>query len=141
MGSVNSYGAYVVEDGCVLMVSGAAGGLSFPKGHIEPGESPKRAAEREVLEETGIAVEVDTSRAWIVPSATPGDKRSVTFYLARSLEGRKEPVPHEVREALWVPLDQAADRVKFGPDRTMWRAALIYWRRQQAQAARKRQKR
>lgn len=132
MDTVNSYGAYVIEDGCVLMVSGANGGLSFPKGHVEGGETPKDCAEREVREETGVSVVVDTKYAWIVPDANPGESRSVTFYLGRSLEGKKKPVPgDDVAEALWVPVDEAADRIRFRPDLNMWRGALIHWRRQQ----------
>lgn len=138
MDIVNSYGAYVIEDGCVLMVSGANGGLSFPKGHIEEGETPKEAAEREVREETGIAAEVDTKYAWVVPNAFPNDGVTVTFYLGRSLEGKKDPVPHEVTEARWVPLDQAAELIKYRPDKSMWRGALIHWKRKQRALERRR---
>jgi 8-oxo-dGTP diphosphatase len=54
--------AVVLRDGQVLLVErgkGAARGMwSFPGGHIEPGERASVAAEREVLEETGIAMQL-----------------------------------------------------------------------------------
>jgi len=33
--------------------------VSFPKGHVEPGETESQTAEREILEETGLRVRVD----------------------------------------------------------------------------------
>ena len=37
-----------------------AGHYSMPKGHVEPGESEAETAEREIGEETGLAVTADT---------------------------------------------------------------------------------
>ena len=33
---------------------------SFPKGHVEAGETERQTAEREIFEETGVRVRVDT---------------------------------------------------------------------------------
>ena len=44
----------VVRGSEVLLRRTADGHWIFPKGHVEPGESPAQAAEREVLEETGV---------------------------------------------------------------------------------------
>ena len=56
-----SCGALVVrrdeEDGkqYLLMIRHKLGGhRSFPKGHMEPGETESQTAEREILEETGL---------------------------------------------------------------------------------------
>lgn len=39
----------------ILLVGvGLENGLSFPKGHVKPNETPKEAAKREVREETGL---------------------------------------------------------------------------------------
>src|SRR3990167_8531520 len=38
----------------VLLISDSKGRWTIPKGHIEEGESPRRAAEREIREETGL---------------------------------------------------------------------------------------
>lgn len=38
------------------------GGWEMPGGHVEPGESPRRAAEREFLEESGRRIEIVASR-------------------------------------------------------------------------------
>ena len=52
--------AFAVHEGCVLLKRHAAGGDRFAGlwngigGHIEPGEDIRRAARRELFEETGI---------------------------------------------------------------------------------------
>jgi len=38
----------------VLLISDSKGRWTIPKGHIEEGETPRRAAEREIREETGL---------------------------------------------------------------------------------------
>ena len=44
----------------IVRAKGALKGLwSLPGGHIEPGETARAAAQREVLEETGVEVEID----------------------------------------------------------------------------------
>jgi 8-oxo-dGTP pyrophosphatase MutT (NUDIX family) len=53
--------AAVIRDarGRLLLQEKASGeGWSLPAGAIEPGESPEQAVQREVLEETGLVVEV-----------------------------------------------------------------------------------
>jgi ADP-ribose pyrophosphatase YjhB (NUDIX family) len=55
--------AAVFRDGAVLLAQrdkGALAGLwSLPGGHIEPGETARAAALREVAEETGVEAEID----------------------------------------------------------------------------------
>jgi len=52
----------IFRDGSVLLVqrgkAPSAGSWSLPGGHIEPGETAMAAAVREVMEETGVAVEL-----------------------------------------------------------------------------------
>ncbi|MBD3349749.1 MAG: NUDIX domain-containing protein, partial [Candidatus Eisenbacteria bacterium] len=54
--------AVVVRDGRALLVRRRylpkAGQWCLPAGFVEPGESPAESAAREVLEETGLAVEI-----------------------------------------------------------------------------------
>ena len=53
--------AVVEDDGKFLMIEEQSSGVivvNQPGGHIETGESPERAAEREVMEETGCKINV-----------------------------------------------------------------------------------
>ena len=119
----NSCGAVVIEQGHVLLCQGYRG-WSFPKGKIEPGETPEQTAVREVREETGIPIALDGNFAEVVPSAKPGDTRTVTFFLGRSLEGMKQPVAEEVEYAAWVPVREALDLIRYIPDRKVLEKAM-----------------
>lgn len=121
----NSGGAVVIEKGHVLLVQGYHG-WSFPKGKIESGENLEETAIREIWEETGIRIKVDNHFRAVVPSAKPGDTRTVTFFLGRSLDGMKKPIPDEVEYAEWVPVDKALELVRYAPDREVLRKALRY---------------
>src|SRR3981189_1904108 len=81
--------------------------LALPKGHIDPGESPLQAAEREVREETGIVAEpvreLGESRYWYRRDGRTIGK-SVHFYLFRYRSGKTEDHDEEVEEASWMPL-------------------------------------
>lgn len=127
--TINSYGAVVLEktetDYMVLLVTGF-NGLSFPKGHIEESETPEQAAIREVYEETGIPIALDTAFSRTVESPRARDRRTVTFYLGKSLTGLQAPHVAEVKEALWLPLAQALDRIQYRPDRDILHQAVAY---------------
>ncbi len=119
----NSAGAVVLEDDCVLLCQGYYG-WSFPKGKLEPGETPEQAAVREIFEETAIHAEVIPGFSRVVPSAKPGDTRVVTFFLGRSREGKKTPIPDEVAYARWVPVEQALEMIHYPPDLEVLKGAL-----------------
>lgn len=119
----NSAGAVVIEDGLVLLCQGYHG-WSFPKGKIEPGETLEQTAIREVWEETAIPIALDTGFTRVVPSAKPGDTRTVTFFRGKSLAGLKEPVLDEVEYAAWVPVEQALEMIQYAPDRAVLEEAL-----------------
>lgn len=119
----NSCGAVVLEKGQVLLCQGYHG-WSFPKGKIEPGETKEQTAIRETWEETGIHIRIEEGFEAVVPSAKPGDTRTVTFFRGRSKEGLKEPVPEEVEYAAWVPVEQALEMIQYPPDREVLLKAI-----------------
>lgn len=125
----DSYGAVVLEkqgsETYVLLVQGYHG-WSFPKGKIEPGETIEQTAIREVWEETAIRIEVDNRFRVVVPSAKPGDIRTVTFFLGHSLDGCKEPIPDEVEYAAWFPAEEALEKIRYLPDREVLEQALHF---------------
>ena len=51
----------------VLLIRHLNGGhWAFPKGHVEKGETEEQTALREILEETGLAVELDNRYRQVV---------------------------------------------------------------------------
>jgi 8-oxo-dGTP diphosphatase len=88
----------------------------LPKGKLDDGETPRAAAEREVLEETGHDVSVHEFLGALVYES--GGRSKVVHYWRMEADG--EPV-HElmrdVRAVDWLPLDDAVERLSRGYER------------------------
>jgi 8-oxo-dGTP diphosphatase len=103
-------GAVVVHDGALLLVQRAnapgKGLWSLPGGHVEHGELLADAVRREVLEETGLDVEVgDLAGIFEVP----GDPHYVILDFLATVKERGAPLAAgDVGDARWVPLDDVA---------------------------------
>jgi 8-oxo-dGTP pyrophosphatase MutT (NUDIX family) len=101
--------------------------LALPKGHPEQGESAQDAALREVHEETGLDAtpveKLGDIRYWY---ARDGDRvlKIVSFFLLRYRSGRLEDHDHEVEEALWIPLEEAPERLAYRGEKDMAETAL-----------------
>jgi 8-oxo-dGTP pyrophosphatase MutT (NUDIX family) len=103
--------------------------LALPKGHVDPGETPVEAAEREVREETGVraepVAELGETRYWYRRNGRTIPK-SVTFYLFNYLDGDIADHDDEVEEVRWVPLREAAVELSHEAEREMVRLAIAY---------------
>lgn len=110
--------------------------LGLPKGLVDPGEKPPAAAIREVREETGIVAEPVTklSDNKYVYVRTWGDGKRVfkivSFYLMRFVSGEIDNLASdmriEVKQALWVPLANAASQLAYSNERKVLRQAQEY---------------
>ncbi len=100
--------------------------LALPKGHPDPGESMVQAARREVREEAGIEAELVEKlgdvRYWYQREGRRIFK-VVSFYLFRYLEGDVADHDHEIEEARWMALGEAATALSFSGERDMARRA------------------
>ena len=88
----------------------------LPKGKLDDGETPRAAAEREVLEETGHDVSVHEFLGTLVYES--GGRSKVVHYWRMEADG--EPVHelmHDVRAVDWLPLDAAVERLSRGYER------------------------
>ena len=121
--TTDSGGAIVFRGDEVLMIR-VNHHWSFPKGHLEPGETAAQAAKRETREETGIDAEILREHPLAVPSAKAQDRRTVWFFPARYIGGGLSPQPEEVSEAAWVNISDAAEKITFEPDRAVFLKAL-----------------
>ena len=79
---------------------------SLPKGHMEAGETEPDTALRELLEETGLAARLDTSRSATIeyPIAPIGCKQVVFF--PGQVSGEPRMRPGEISRFCWVTPDE-----------------------------------
>ncbi|MFN5719061.1 MAG: NUDIX hydrolase, partial [Bradyrhizobium sp.] len=82
----------------------------LPTGKLDDGETARAAAEREVLEETGHAVEVHEFLGTLVYES--GGRSKVVHYWRMDAGGRPvRELMSDIREVDWLPLDAALDRL------------------------------
>jgi len=110
--------------------------LGLPKGLVDPGEKSQAAAIREVFEETGIVAKPVTkltdNKYVYVRTWGDGERvfKIVSFYLMTYVSGEindlKPDMRIEVKQALWVPLAEAAQRLAYSNERKVLRQAAEY---------------
>lgn len=93
---------------------------TFPKGHIEHGESGEETALREVEEETGYRCEIiepyERAQYWFKREGEL-TKKTVTWFLMKPLQKTGEHDPEEILETRWVSLDEAESLAKYKSDK------------------------
>ena len=120
-----SCGAIVIDNGKILVVSHNAGHVGFPKGHVEAGESEEETAIREVKEETGIDIEVDTTHRYLVHySPKENVEKDVVFFLGKVVGGELKPQYEEVSSAYFLPIDKVMERLQYDNIQKMFKIVL-----------------
>jgi len=88
----------------------------LPKGKLNDGETPRAAARREVLEETGHNVTVHEFLGTLVYES--GGRSKVVHYWRMEAGGEQAyELMHDVRAVDWLPLDAAVARLSRGYER------------------------
>ena len=104
---------YTIENGGIkyLLVEEVSGFHSFPKGHMENGETERETALREIKEETDLAVSLIGDfrmSEQYQPSEKPGVTKQVVYFLAEySGESPHVVRPNEVRSLKSLCLEDA----------------------------------
>src|SRR5258708_10128946 len=88
----------------------------LPKGKLDDGETPRAAAEREVLEETGHDVSVQEFLGTLVYES--GGRSKVVHYWRMEANGEQaHDLMDDVKAVDWLPLDAAVQRLSRGDER------------------------
>jgi len=82
----------------------------LPKGKLNEGETPRVAAEREVLEETGHDVAVHEFIGTLVYDCG-GRSKVVHYWRMETTGGQVYDLMDDIRSVDWLPLDQAVARL------------------------------
>ncbi len=95
----------ILRKGSDLLVIRRAEGIAkggcwcFPGGHVERGETPRRAVQRELAEELGIAVEPIERRGSVRVSDS---NHILAVWTVRHVGGRFRLAHHEIAEMRWL---------------------------------------
>lgn len=107
----------------ILVILDSHGNWAFPKGRIEPGETPIQAARREIMEEVGLTELIlvrplGVSEFWFVDRwEQPGQKvhKFVHHYLfeAQPTATAVPEISERIQELDWVPVNLLAEQVRY----------------------------
>ena len=115
----------------VLLIKHNGGHISFPKGHVEEGETSKETAIRETLEETGIEAKI-ISDDYYVNTYSPKENhmKDVLLFVGIKTGGKLKPQLEEVSLCDFFPYEQAFDELTFDIDKRILKQAYeIYKKR------------
>lgn len=114
-------GVVVNNEGNILLIRHHNGTWVFPKGHVDPGETPLEAALREVAEEAGVDCHCPDPHTSFTTDYvnSRGEPRRITWFLLRTDATRPEMLEPLFPEGEFVPPAEARERLSFGEDREL----------------------
>ena len=91
----------------ILLIRHVNGGhWAFPKGHMEGNETESETALREIREETGLTVTLDTGFRAVVDLLPEAGRHERCHLLCSRIHRRRSaPQVEEVTEICWVPVE------------------------------------
>ena len=105
----------------LLLIKHANGGhWSFPKGHVESGETEVETALREIKEETGIDVIIDPSFREVISYSPKKDtQKDVIYFIARAQNYDYTPQEEEIAQSKWVEINRAHTILTYDNDKQL----------------------
>lgn len=113
-----------------LLLHYPGGHFDFPKGHLEPGETEREAAFRELQEETGLSkiVWIEGYHEKIHYMYNRGSKlmsKDVYFFLARTRQ-KKIILSFEHKGHSWLPYEEALEKITFQQSKDLLKKAEAF---------------
>ncbi len=97
-----------------------SGHWSFPKGHVEAGETEVETAKREIMEETSIEALIDsTFRETVSYSPKKDVQKEVVYFIAKAKNTNFVLQKSEVSEAKWVDINYAYNILTYDNDKNI----------------------
>ena len=118
-------GCIIIKDRKMLVVQENEGHWGLPKGHVEANESFEETAIREVKEETGLRVEVDNSKKFMINYCIGNEvNKTVYFFPAKVVGGKLKRQKSEINEIRWVQLENYESVITHDNLKNMLKSAL-----------------
>jgi len=126
-------GVVVNPDGKVLVVNQNGDSWSLPKGHVDPGETDRQAAEREIREESGIAdltfvKDLGSYERYQLAHGGVGENKEelkhITFFLYTTNQHELAPEDSHNPEARWVAPKDVVDLLTHSKDKAFFVSIL-----------------
>ena len=103
-----------------------SGHWSFPKGHVEAGETEEETALREIKEDTGIDVIIDsTFRETVTYFPRKDTQKVVVYFLAKAKNFEYVPQEEEIAQIKWVDIGYATSVLTYENDKTIVNKAKL----------------
>ena len=103
-----------------------SGHWSFPKGHVEEGETEVETALREVKEETGIDIIIDpTFRETVTYFPRKDTQKVVVYFIAKAKNFEYVPQEEEIAQIKWVDICHATSVLTYENDKTIVNKAKL----------------
>lgn len=108
------------------------GHWSFPKGHVEAGETEVQTALREIKEETGLSVTLlEGFRKSVEYYPKPHVKKQVVYFLGEAPDEKVHKQEEEISEIIWTDMDRGLQMVTFRNDKLLITEARRFLQRKE----------
>lgn len=120
-----SCGTIILKDKEVLLLKQNNSNFSFPKGHVEEGETEIETALRETKEETNLDVLIDESKRFVTNYIIDEKiAKEVVYFLARPLSENIIIQESEIEEYSWIDIDDVIDYMYYEESKIFWLEVL-----------------
>lgn len=121
-----SCGCIIIHENKVLLVYEKGRDFwGLPKGHVEEGESEVQTAVREVKEEVGIDVEVDTNKRYSIKYIIRNEiEKTCILFIAKPKNYNIQKQEDEIGDVKWCDFDEAIETLTFDDWKKMLKKAL-----------------
>lgn len=104
-----------------LLLKHNKGHWSFPKGHMEEGETERETALREIKEETGLDVKLDDNYFYKITYSPKKDVlKDVIYFIATPLTNKITVQYSEIEEIIWANEEDALKTITYDDDKQVF---------------------